>query len=76
MQNFDIKKAAGGKSYIAVEKAPHSAYSISGLFGFFSAGTVFFSHNISARTVFFSHFQPSFSKLNGANCTQKGIESR
>jgi len=43
------------------------AYSISGLFGFFfSAGTVFFSRNISARTVFFSQFQPRFSKPNGA----------
>jgi len=31
----------------------------------FSAGTVFFSHNNSARTVFFSQFQPSFSKSNG-----------
>ena len=28
----------------------------------FSAGTVFFSHNVSARTVFSSHLQPNFGK--------------
>ena len=33
----------------------------------FSAGTVFFSHNNSARTVFFSQFQPKFCQPNGAN---------
>ena len=32
----------------------------------FSARTVFFSHNNSARTVFFNQFQPSFSEPNGA----------
>ena len=31
----------------------------------FSAGTVFFSHNNSARTVFFSQFQPRFIPANG-----------
>ena len=32
----------------------------------FSAGTIFFSHNNSARTVFFSQFQLSFRPANGA----------
>ena len=32
----------------------------------FSAGTMFFSHNNSARTVFFSQFQPKFRPANGA----------
>ena len=38
---------------------------------FFSAETVFFSHNILAKTVFFSQFQLRFSKPNVAfvNCT-------
>ena len=31
----------------------------------FSVGTIFFSHNNSARTVFFQLIQPSFSKPNG-----------
>ena len=49
------------------QQRPHSSYLIFGLFGlFFSAGTVFFSYNNSARTVFFSQFQSKFSKPNGA----------
>jgi len=53
------------QGYLQVSKQiwPPSAYLISDLFGFFfSAGTVFFSHNNSAGTV----FSTKFSQANGA----------